>query len=109
MHYNHDHSLLFISNFIESKVHVVDAEKGEIIHEIKGVNSPEEAVLSAGGKRLYVVSFDNTGIYVYDAGTYQKSGGVYKTGNKPIGVMPVKSTLFVSNYGDNSVSVIQLK
>jgi YVTN family beta-propeller protein len=109
VHYNHDHSLLFISNFIESKIHVVDTEKGEIIHEIEGVNSPEEAVLSADEKRLFIVSFDNAVVYVYDAGTYQKSGEVYKTGSKPIGVMPVKNKLFVSNYGDNSVSVIQMK
>lgn len=107
VHPNHDHSLLFISNFFGNKIHVVDTEKGEIIHEIRGVKSPEEAVPSADEKRLYVVSFDNSEVYVYNAATYEKLNEVYRTGTKPIGVMPIENKLYVSNYGDNTVSVIQ--
>jgi YVTN family beta-propeller protein len=109
IHSNHDRSLLFISNFIKSKIHVLDTEKGEIIRDIEGIKSPEEAVLSADEKRLYIVSFDNSEVYVYDSDTYEKLNEVYKTGSKPIGVMPVKDKLYISNYGDNSVSIIQLK
>ncbi|HZJ36715.1 MAG TPA: hypothetical protein VFD29_08825 [Gillisia sp.] len=53
------------------------------------------------------MSFDYSEVWVYDALTYQKLDIIYKTGNKPIGVMPVGNKLDVSNYGDNTVSVIQ--
>lgn len=109
VHPNHDHSLLFISNFYGNKIHVMETKKGEIIHEIENVKSPEEAVPSPDEKRLYVVSFDNSEVYVYNTATYEKLSEVYKTGSKPIGVIPLDNKLFVSNYGDNSVSVIPLK
>jgi len=49
-------------------------------------------------------------VFVYDAVTYKKLIKEYSVGNKPIGVMPAlnDTKLFVSNYGDNSVSVIHL-
>ncbi len=108
VHYNQDHSLLFISNFLKNKIHIVDTEKGQIIHEIEDIKSPEEAVLSPDEDQLYVVSFENSEVHVFYADTYEKINKVYKTGNKPIGVMPVKNKLYISNYGDNSVSVIPL-
>ena len=49
-------------------------------------------------------------VFVYDASTYQKLTKEYSVGNKPIGVIPAlnDTKLFVSNYGDNSVSVTHL-
>lgn len=107
VHPNHDNSLLFISNFLNNKIHIVDSEKGEIIKEIENIQGPEEAVLSEDGKLLYVVSFKLSEVWVYDALNYEKKDMVYKTGSKPIGVLPVGNKLYVSNYGDNSVSVIK--
>jgi len=107
VHPNHDNSLLFISNFLKNKIHIVDSEKGEIIEEIENIQAPEEAVLSEDGNLLYVVSFELSEVWVYDALNYEKKDIVYKTGSKPIGVMPVGNKLYVSNYGDNTISVIQ--
>ncbi|WP_430426284.1 YncE family protein [Maribacter litoralis] len=107
IHYNKDHSLLYISNFLKNKIHIIDTEKGEIVKEIENIKTPEEAVLSEDEKLLYVVSFDSGELNVYDASTLEKQSITYKTGNKPIGVMPLGNKLYVSNYGDNSISVIK--
>ncbi len=110
VHYKHDRSLLFISNFKLNKVHIIDTETDKIIHEIKDLKSPEETVLSKSEKILYVVNFGVKKVFVYDASTYQKLDEEYLVGNKPIAVISAlnDSKLFVSNYGDNTVSVIHL-
>jgi YVTN family beta-propeller protein len=111
IHYDHNHSLLFISNFKLNKIHILDTGTDKIVHEIAGLNSPEEAVLSKSEKLLYVVNFGSKKINVYDAANYQKLNQEYSVGNKPIGVVSAlnDTKLFVSNYGDNTVSVINLK
>jgi YVTN family beta-propeller protein len=110
VHYNHDHSLLFISNFKLNKIHIINTETDKIVHEITGLNSPEEAVLSKSEKFLYVVNFGERKVFVYAASTYQKLDKEYSAGSKPIGIVSAMSDskLFVSNYGDNTVSVIHL-
>lgn len=110
VHYNHDHSLLFISNFKLNKIHIIKTSTDEIVHEITGLNSPEEAVLSKSGKLLYVVNFGDKKVQVYDAMTYQKLDREYLVGNKPIGIISAlnDTKLFVTNYGDNAVSIINL-
>ena len=111
IHYDHNHSLLFISNFKLNKIHILDTGTDKIVHEIAGLNSPEEAVLSKSEKLLYVVNFGSKKINVYDAANYQKLDQEYSVGNKPIGVVSAlnDTRLFVSNYGDNTISVIHLK
>lgn len=111
IHYNHDHSLLYISNFHENKVHLLDTATDEIVHEIVGLNGPEEAVLSKSEKILYVVNFNLSKVYAYDAATYEKLPQEFAVGTKPIGVVSAAndSKLYVTNYGDNAVSVIRLK
>lgn len=106
IHSNEDRSLLYISNFFGNKVHIIDTQKSDIIREIENIITPEEAVLSEDENLLYVVSFDLSEVYVYDAVSLKKKSISYKTGNKPIGVIPIGSKLYVSNYGDNSISII---
>jgi YVTN family beta-propeller protein len=106
IHSNKDNTLIYISNFFKNKIHIIDTEKGEIINEIENIITPEEAVLSEDEKLLYVVSFDLGELSVYDAITLEKLSITYKTGNKPIGVMPLANKLYVSNYGDNSITII---
>ncbi|RKY90547.1 MAG: hypothetical protein DRQ13_12485, partial [Ignavibacteriae bacterium] len=110
VHYNHDRSLLFISNFKLNKIHIVDTNTDKIVYEITDLKSPEEAVLSKSEKLLYVVNFGAKKLFVYDAITYQKLDEEYSVGNKPIGVISAlnDTKLFVSNYGDNTVSVIRI-
>lgn len=111
VHASHDRRLLFISNFFENKVHVLDTASKTIVHEITGLDGPEEAVLSADESTLYVVSFNRSEVLVYDAKTYRRKALAIKTGNKPIGVAPLSRLpkLYVSNYGDNTVTVVEFR
>ena len=110
IHYNHDHSLLYISNFHENKVHILDTASDKIVHEITGLDGPEEAVLSKSEETLYVVNFNKSKIFSYDAKTYEKQPAEFTVSTKPIGVVSAAndSKLYVTNYGDNAVSVIEL-
>ncbi|MCH7676069.1 YncE family protein [candidate division KSB1 bacterium] len=110
IHANHDRSRLFISNFFANKIHIVDSNAGKIIHEITGLDGPEDAVLSKSEKILYVVNFNSSQVFSYDAKTYEKLPQEFVVGTKPIGIVSAvnDSRLYVSNYGDNSVAVILL-
>ncbi|MFQ6115428.1 MAG: YncE family protein, partial [bacterium] len=110
IHYNHDHSLLYISNFVENKIHILDTETAKIVHEITGLDGPEEAVLSRSGDVLYVVNFNSSKVFSYDAKTYEKRPQEFSVGSKPIGIVSAlnDSKLYLSNYGDNAVSVIRV-
>jgi YVTN family beta-propeller protein len=109
VHSNHDRGLLFISNFLENKMHVIDSNKGEIIHELTGFDGTEEGVLSQNEDKLYVVNFNISKVFVYKMEGFEKLEKEYSTGNQPIGIIPLVNKLYVTNYGDNSVSVINLK
>lgn len=110
IHANHDRSRLFISNFFENKVHILDTGTDNIVHEIAGLDGPEEAVMSKSGQTLYVVNFNNSKVFSYDARTYRKLPQEFEVGRKPIGIVSAvnDTKLYVSNYGDNAVSVIRL-
>lgn len=111
IHSNHDRTKLYISNFYNNVVHIVDTRKDKIIHEIKDLHGPEEAVISKTEDLLYVVNFNSSKIFVYNTDSYKKLGHEYTAGKKPIGIIPVNkdSKLYVSNYGNNSVSIIKTK
>ncbi len=66
--------------------------------------------MSISGKTLYVVSFNNSKIYSYDARTYEKQPGEFTAGTKPIGAVSAlnDSKLYVTNYVDNAVSPVKL-
>ncbi len=110
IHSSHDRSRLFISNFKNNAVHIIDTRKDEIIHEITGLNGPEEAVLNEQETILYVVNFNSKRVFSYDPVSFKKLDAVYSTGNRPIGIVEANRMrkLFISNYGDNSVSVIKI-
>ena len=109
VHSNHDRSLLFISNFKENKIHIIDSDKGEIINELTGLNGPEEAVPNAAEDKLCVVNFNSEKVFTYKMPDFEKTEEEYTTGKKPIGVIPTENKLYITNYGDNSVSIINLK
>lgn len=108
IHSNKDRSRLFISNFFLNKVHILDTHTDKIVKEITGLDGPEEAVLSKSEQILFVVNFNNSKVYTYNANTYEKLPMEFQVGKKPIGIVSAAndSKIYVSNYGDNSVMVI---
>ncbi|MCI0693696.1 YncE family protein [candidate division KSB1 bacterium] len=110
IHHNADHSLLYISNFVLNKIHILNTETDTIIHEITDLDRPEEAVLSKSGATLHVVNFNSAKVLSYDAKTYAKQAQEFVVGKQPIGVVSAANDrkLYVTNFGDNTVTVIQL-
>ncbi len=108
IHSNHDRSKLYISNFYKNVVHVIDTDKDVTIKDIGGLDGPEEAVLSKSEKVLYIVNFNGSKVFTFDANSYEKLDEEYATGSKPIGVVSAvdDTKLYISNYGDNSITVI---
>lgn len=109
IHYNKDHSRLFISNHFKNKVHVLDTQTDKIIHEITELSGPEEAVLSHSEAFLFVVNLKSSKIFVYNTKSFKKLSTEFLVGKSPIGILPTKDDqkFYVTNYGDNTVSVIK--
>jgi len=107
IHGNYDNSLLYISNFNDNKTHVLNTSTDSITHEITGLNGPEEVVPNKSNDKLYIVNFNSAKVFVYSIPNYNKLSTEYITGAKPIGVTSLNNKLYVTNYGDNSVSVIE--
>ncbi|MDO8367450.1 MAG: YncE family protein [Saprospiraceae bacterium] len=108
IHANHDRTLLYISNFKNNTMYVVDSDKEEITHTISGLDGPEEAVPNENEDKLYIINFNSSKIDVYKTDGYVKLDETYTTGNQPIGIVPLANKIYVTNYGDNSVSVIKI-
>ncbi len=108
VHANKDRNFLFISNFFNNVIHVINTDTDEIIYEIDGLSGPEEAVLSEDENEIFVVNFSTNKVFRYNAKTFEKIGTEYETGTNPIGAIPFEDRIYVTNYGDNSVSLIYL-
>ncbi len=110
IHANKNNSLLLISNFSNNEAYLFNTISDSIIHTIGSLDGPEEIVMSNDGTRIYIVNFSNQKVYVYEASDYTKLDIEYVVGAKPIGFRQVSNQkAYVSNYGDNTVSVITLK
>jgi YVTN family beta-propeller protein/VCBS repeat-containing protein len=110
IHPNADNSFLLISNFHKNEAYVLSTVSDKIIQTLTDLNGPEEIVMSHDGKKIYTVSFNSGKVYVFDANTYTKLDMEYTVGRKPIGLEIISdSKAYVSNYGDNTVSVLELK
>ncbi len=110
IHSTHDRSRLFISNFLLNKVHILNTQTDRIEQEIAGLDGPEEAVPSMDEKTLFVVNFNRSRVWLYELPGLKKLDRELVTGSKPIGVVPADQVgkLYVTNYGDNSVTVYRL-
>jgi len=109
IHSSEDNSILLISNFSNNEAYILDTESDEIIQTISSLNGPEEIVMSDDGELIYIVNFKNRKVYVFETTNYTKQDKEYIVGKDPIGFVRVGSKkAYVSNYGDNNVSVIQL-
>ena len=110
IHANKSGSKIYVSNFTLNKVHILNGLTGQLLQDIEGFDGPEEAVESSDGKYLYVVNFNSSSVDCFEVLGYKKLDESHKTGLKPIAVMPLSDNkkMYVSNYGDNTLSIIEL-
>ena len=111
IHATKNGSKIYVSNFTLNKVHVLNGLTGQLEQDLEGFDGPEEAVESSDGKFLYVVNFNSSSVNCFEVENYKKLDESHKTGMKPIGVMPLSDNkkIYISNYGENTVSVIEFE
>lgn len=110
IHSGTDGSSLLISNFENNEAYILDTHTDSITHTLKNVNGPEEVIQSLDGMTYYIVSFKDSKVYAYDTRDYQKLQKEYKVGKSPIGFVQLNEhKAYVSNYGDNSLTILKLK
>lgn len=107
VHPSHDGRFALVSNFDLGRVHIVDPAAGSMVRELVDVEGAEDTWERVDPARYLVASFQTERVLTFDADGVRK-GPVYLTGAKPIGVLATSTELWVSNYGDNSVSVFEL-
>ena len=96
---------VYVSNFFGDRVHVIDGSSGEHLRDISGIDGPEDPVESPDGQSLFVASFETDQLLMFDVASGAPRGPPFATGDRPIGVVATNTHLFVSNYGDDTVSV----
>jgi YVTN family beta-propeller protein len=110
IHASKDNTRLLISNFLNNEAYVLNTVSDSIVYTFIGLSGPEEVILSEDEKRIYIVNFKNSKVYVYDGRSFERLPQVYQVGKSPIGFVEIGNTkAYVSNYGDNSLTVLNLK
>lgn len=110
IHASKDNTRLFISNFFNNEAYILNTISDSIVHTFKGLNGPEEVIPSEDGARIYIVNFKNSKVYVYDGRSFEKLPQEYQVGKSPIGFVEIENKkAYVSNYGDNNLTVLNLK
>lgn len=111
-----DERLLYVSNWGDGSVSVIDIASNSMIKSIKVGKNPEGIVLSPDGRYLYVANSDTDSISVIDTATDELSYTIdLREKDMPFGVSPTTMDitkdgryLFVAEALLNSVSVIDL-
>ncbi len=108
VHLSDDGRFVFVSNFTLNKLHILSASADTVLHEIKGLNGPEEARMEYD-RILYVVNYEDSKILTFDS-TWTQTPGTYHSGKNPIGVVISKlhRKMYVTNYGSHDVSVFRI-
>ena len=67
--------------------------------------------MSKSGKVLYIVNFNSSKVLTFDTDSFEKLIEEYPIGKKPLGIISAMNDtkFYVSNYGDNTVTVIKIK
>lgn len=111
VHSNHNKTRIYVSNFTLNKVHILNGTDASFVQDLDGFDGPEEAIESIDGQYLYVVNFNSSSVDRYEAQGLTKLDESHSTGLKPIGVLPLSGNkkIYVSNYGDNTISVLEFE
>lgn len=109
VHRSDDGRFVFISNFTLNKLHILSTSVDTVLHEIKGLNGPEEARMEYD-RILYVVKYEDSMIRTFDS-TWTQTPRTYRSGKNPIGVVVSKlhKKMYVTNYGSHDVSVFRIQ
>jgi len=101
-----DNTIIYVSNFALNTMHVINTNLGTILHNITGLYGPEGANFDKKQQALYISNYNTDEVYEYRNNDYTQFSRKFATGKHPLSIISLHDKLYVSNYTDNSVSVI---
>ena len=110
LNYSYSTKLLYVTNWYENKITVVNTLNNNIIKEINVGKSPAGIFLAEDLKKLFVANKDDNNVSVIDTNELKIIKNV-KVGKAPYGVFSSSMTeyIFITNVQSNSVSFINKK
>ncbi len=107
MHFNHDHTLLYVACGDDDVIDIIDVATLEIVDQIPTARSPEMFVISRDEKSIYVSNEENSSVQQIDVATKTIVHEV-PTGAEPEGVIlsEDESTLYATSEIADMVHVI---
>jgi PQQ-dependent catabolism-associated beta-propeller protein len=108
MHFNADHTLLYVACGDDDVIDVIDVAKLAVVRQIATGRSPEAFAIDEARQRLYVSNEENSSLSIIDMAQNVTIKEV-STGAEPEGVLlsADKSTLYVTSEVDDLVHVIK--
>ena len=103
-------NFLYITNWYENKITIVDTSTNLIIKELKVGRSPAGIFISEIEKKIFVANRDDNNISIFNLDTLNKIKDI-KVGNSPYGIFsePETQYVFITNVQSNSISLINKK
>jgi len=112
MDFTADGRYLLLSCEFDGKLIEVDVANEKVVRSIPldPAGAPQDVKLSPDGKTFYVADMDSNGVWMVDARDMKKIGLIH-TGAGAHGLYPSRDsrTLYVSNRGEGSISLIDFK
>ena len=110
MAYDPVNQRMYVANFFENTVSVIDTTTNTVIATITVGNTPEGVAYDSLNKDMYVTNTDDDTVSVIDTTTNTVIGGPIQVGDFPGSIVydPVNHRMYVSNIRDDTVSVINL-
>jgi YVTN family beta-propeller protein len=105
--YNGDDNLIYVANYVDGTVSVINGATYGVAATITGVVGAHGVAYDSGHGLVYVTKRDSNELAVIDASTNTVSQTI-PVGNQPHGVAynPTSHKIYVANYGGNSVTII---
>ena len=104
-----DNSKLFVANYSDGTIDVIDTSNDTIIHTINlsgDVNQPFDLCMNNAGTKLFVANRGNNSVEVYNPSTYAYIAGIGINAPQNICISPDDSTIYITQYYNNNIVVV---
>ena len=104
-----DNSKLFVANYSDGTIDVVDTSNDTIVHTITLLgdsNQPFDLCINNAGTKLFVANRGNNSVEVYNSLTYAYIVGIGINAPQNICISPDDSTIYITQYYNNNIVVV---
>jgi YVTN family beta-propeller protein len=101
-----DNRTIYVSNFSENAIEVIDVATHQVISHIKTGQHPKVLTLSTDGKKLYSANWGTNDVTVISTES-QSVLSTLKVGRQPRGMAEANGTLYVADFWDDKLHVFR--